>query len=89
MTDIAIESIILDCAKFCEEHVRPRLKSVWFHPDDYAELERVVREVAIYPAADVLPIRLVSALWIDGVTVYKDACVERGKPWYDPPEGAP
>jgi len=89
VTDITIESILLDCAKFRDEHARPRLRSVRLHPDDYAELERTVREVATSAAADVLPIRLVSSLWVDGVTVYRDAAVKRGKPWYDPPEGAP
>lgn len=70
-----------------EENAIPRLKSVWFHPDDYAELEKVARIACVYPSNGAG--MALDCIGYDGVLLFKDDRVERGKPWYDPPEAAP
>lgn len=81
---ITVESL-LETGRLIEEANGPPLRSVRVHPDDYAELERQIAPRCAYPSDDVAPR---GAMGLDGVLIFKDEYVERGKPWYDPPQAA-
>jgi hypothetical protein len=75
---------LLETMRELAEHNRPRLRSVFLHPLDYDQLEAAAKKVATYP--DSGPPLGPGMIVFDGVVVISHPWVERGVPWYDPPE---
>lgn len=66
--------------------MRPTLKSVTMHPEDFEILRRIARTKAnVRVDSD----EMFGPLRFDGIPIYQSDYVPKGRPWYDPPEAGP